>query len=271
MILLSACSRQPAGDDVVASYAGQKLLRAEVDHFLPDSVQGADSARLAAEYISQWTALRAVAEKAALQIPDLDAELQHDLDLYRLRLAEEAYFKRLASQNAARFEPGEADIRSLYEQERVRFTADANYYRCLYVKTSKPNQFRIVSLMRNPDAAALQELAGWAQTHAEEFRLDSSYIDDRELDRIGAGFPGNIRNASAGTPYPYTTRTDSTAWQHIFCMQEVVKAGSPMPLALCRDRIAGILRNQRVQAYVEQHKAGLVREAQAAGKIRIGE
>ena len=116
----------------------------------------------------------------------------------------------------------------------------------------------------------IDELIEWAVDNSKEYKLDSAYVGETELERLQPGFYfGNIRRASRTTLYPYQHQEGDTTYYDFFRMLNVIKEGDLMPISLCRDRIITIIRNQRKNALIEQTKANLLQQAEDANKITI--
>ena len=68
-VIRTGCtSKGEPGKDVLARYGGNQLLREEIDFFLPEQVEGEDSARYAKQYIEKWVRNQAIVEEAKKEI-----------------------------------------------------------------------------------------------------------------------------------------------------------------------------------------------------------
>lgn len=259
------------GGDLVATYGRHaSLYRGEVDAFVPDSLQGSDSARIAGQYVAQWIRRQAVAEQAHLQIPDLEARLRYRKRAYEQSLIEQEYQQYLLSQDPSRFEVGPVEIKRYYEAHPDKFVAQTNFYQFFFLETPKTNQqYKVVNLIRSNEAEKIAELLLWCKENATAYKLDSSYLEAGALEPLSDGFYyGSLARASRTTPYPYTYTSGDTTYLRVFRMLATIEPGDRLPLGLCEDRIAAIIRNQRKRALVEAEEAKLVEQAKAGNKIR---
>lgn len=256
--------------DVIARYQGEELYRQDLNHFLPDSLIGDDSVRFANQFIRRWSRGQAIHEEATREITGLEAQIAPQLEKYKQSLIEYHYTQWLIEQNEDKFSVAEADIENYYNKFHENFISRANYYQYFYLKTPKPNQFKVANLMRSPEQEKIDELIEWAVDNATEYKLDSSYVGETEISRLSAGFYfGNIRRASRTTLYPYQHQEGDTTYYDFYRLMDVIKEGDLLPLSLCRDRIITIIRNQRKNALIEQTKGNLLQKAIDAKKITV--
>lgn len=256
--------------DVIARYQDAVLYQDDLNHFLTDSITGDDSIRFAGQFIREWLRGQAISETASQEIPGLENKLATQVERYKQSLIEHEYTQWLISQNDDKFEVSELEIINHYNKFHQNFISRAPYYQYFYLKTPKSKQYKVATQMRSPEQSDIDELIEWAVDNAAEYKLDSTYVGETEIDRLSDGFYfGNIRRASKTTMYPYQHNEGDTTYYDFFRMLDVIDEGDLMPLSLCRDRIITIIRNQRKNALIEQTKSNLLQQAEAANKITI--
>ncbi|TAE46953.1 MAG: hypothetical protein EAZ89_19025 [Bacteroidetes bacterium] len=257
-------------EEAVASFGDARLSRSELMLMIPDSMPAPDSTQLAQRLIEEWMGAQALAEEAEKAIPDLDKKLQSQLDSYRLRLAENLYAQYLMAKSPEQLSVSEKDIQEFYAKHADRFISNTYYYQYFYVKTDKPQQYKVVNLIRSDKASDIQELITWSQENGREFKLDSVYVDDAGIARISDGFYyGDIRKASTATPYPYSHTEGSVTYYDFFRMLDVVKPGDALPLSVCRSEIEQTLRSRRLQEMMEETRTRLVQQAKAGKRASV--
>lgn len=256
------------GAAVVVRFGDAVLDQQALSYYLPDSVSAEDSARLAQQAIERWIRSQAIKAEALRLMPDLEDELEPAVAHYEETMIAQSYERWLSDQNQGQFDVSETDIENYYTKNPEKFISREPYYQFFYVETPLPNQYKIVNLMNSRDPESREELIEWAKENASEFKLDSSYVDEAEIERLSAGFYfGNIRNASRNTSYPYQHKEGDSTFYDFFRLIDVIKPDELMPLSLVQNRIIAIIRNQRRQTLVEQSRASLVQQAKAAGKV----
>ncbi|MEL6672118.1 MAG: hypothetical protein AAFR61_07990 [Bacteroidota bacterium] len=271
VLLVFGCDtgRNP-GKDVIATYNGEQLLREEIDFFLPDSLGKADSTKYAEQYVEQWISLQAVAEQARREVDGLEDKVAFQLKSYQYQLMAHEFANWLIEDKAIMFRVNEAEIQGYYDRNPEKFVSGRTYYQILYVKTDKPNQYRVANLMNSKDPEKMDELLVWARENATEYRLDSTYVEEAEMDRLSDGYYfGDIRRASRTTTYPYQHKEGDTTYYDFFRLLNVIKPGEALPLNLVREQIIGIIQNQRKNTLISQTESNLVKQAKAAKKAKI--
>jgi hypothetical protein len=257
-----------SGGDIIVRYRQHTLSRAEIDHFVPPGATGEDSTRYAERYIEEWIQGHAIAEYARSRIDGLNKELSYKVKQYEQDLIAHAFNQYLTKNNQDQLQVSDADVLDYYDKNPDKFISETNYYQFRYVRANEYSNQQVVPLMRSNDPDRLAELVEWARENALDYRLDSSYVQDQELDRIGEGFYyGNIRRVSKSTAYPYQLRKDGKSYYNYFRMLNVIEPGDRLPLRICREQIRSILINQKKNSLIEREQAALVEQARAAKKI----
>lgn len=265
-------SKGEPGKDVLARYGGNQLLREEIDFFLPDHVEGDDSARYAKQYIEKWVRNQAIVEEAKKEIEGLDEQLKYSLKNYEAELVANEFASHLIETNSKKFKVTDADILNYYTKYPERFVSSSNFYQFFYLKTNLPNQYRLKTLMGSDEPEKIEELRDWEKDNATESRLDSSYVQDSELERISKGFyEGSIEKARKKRVYYYGTSEGGQSYFHFFRMLHVVKPGDQLPLRICRERIINSIKNQTMKSLIQQTEVSLIQSARKSNKITISD
>ena len=265
-----ACSdsQSAAQKDIIVRYRQHYLSRDEIDHFIPDGMKGADSVKFAHQYIDEWIRSQAIAEYIRGRVSGIDRQMSYKASRYEQELIQHEYAAWLASENPGTFIVSEVEIRDYYEKYPEKFVSTQDYYQFFFVRTENNSYQDVIPLLRSGDAEKIRELDRWAQQNAVEHRLDSSYVDNAEIERIAEGFNyGNIRRASKSTPYPYTCTLSGQTFYNYYRLINIVKTGDILPLRICRSRIANIIINQRKNSMIEQAQNSLVQQAKSAKKF----
>lgn len=269
-LLLLACNGNDdnGASDIIVRYRQHTLSRAEIDYFIPAEVNTADSALFAERYINEWIKGHAISEYARSRIDGLKESLSYKIKSYESDLISHAYSNYLSVENKDVLKVTDQEILSFYEQNPDKFISKNDYYQFFFVRTESYSNQDVVPRMRSNDPDRLNELRSWALDNALDYRLDSSYVREPELERVGEGFYyGNIRRVSRSTAYPYQLRRDGKNYYNYFRMIDVVKPGDRLPLRVCADQIRNILTNQKKNDLIEREQAALVEQARAAKKI----
>jgi len=270
-MLSSGCSSEELPDQgkALAAYGDQVLYEQEVAYFLPDSLSVEDSSRLTQQYIDEWVRGQVVKEAANQAVDDLDERVAYLMRAYERSVIEHEYASHLLKSHPEKLAASEAEIRAYYEANLAKFQSRTTHYQYFYVKTQLAGQYKVVNLIRSEDEEKIQELIEWSQQNASEYKLDSSYVSEGEIERISDGYYyGDIKKASIGTPYAYAHDEEGTMHYDFFRLLAVIEPGDQLPLSMCRERIAQVLRNQRKEELINKQINGLVKQAKAANKVQ---
>ncbi|MEO0473269.1 MAG: hypothetical protein AAF206_26890 [Bacteroidota bacterium] len=272
--ILTGCGspQQPTKNDIIARYRQEYLSREEVDHFTPSGLSSEDSVRFAKQYIQEWVRHQAIAERARLEIPDLADRVSFKVRDYEAELINQEFARWLVEERPETFVVSESDIRNYYQRYPEKFVSQNTYYQYFYVRTEANANAKVGSLMRSNDQNKQQELLDWAKENAVEYRLDSSYVDDVELERITTGFYyGNPRRVSKSLVYPYQATVEEVGYYNYYRLINIIEEGDLLPLRICREKIRNIILNQRRNSTIEQMQDNLVQQARSAEKYVIYE
>ncbi len=260
----------------VATYRDYSLSLQEVQFHLPDSLASEDSLKLAQKYIQSWVRSKAVQEAAQRAMPDLEKRIRYRMKDYESSLIEHEYALYLLEQEQTALQVSEQEIASYYENNSGKFLARADYYQFFYLKTELSGQYKVTNLMRSSEISDITELRTWGEENAVEYKLDSTYREVGELERISDGYYfGDIKRASRGTVYPYAHNEEledgEITYYDFFKLINVIETGELLPLEMCRERIRQLIRNQRKQSIIDRRFNELANQAQAGGQVQLNE
>lgn len=270
-LLLVACggNGSSAKSDIIVRYRQHNLSRAEIDQFVPNVTSGEDSSRFAERFIEEWIRGQAVSEHARSRIDGLQDQISAQLREYERDLVRHAYAQYVVEQNAAELQVSETEINTYYSENPDKFTSDTEYFQFFFVRTKEYSNQQVVPLMRRNDEEKLNELREWVRQNAVEYRLDSSYVTETELQRVGDGYYyGNIKRSYRNTVYPYSLKIGEDTYYNYFRLLNTVKPGERLPLRICAPMIRNILYNQKKNTLIEREEAALVQQARSAKKIK---
>lgn len=272
LLALAACGDgdRSAKEEIIARYKNQLLLREEIDYHLPDGMFGEDSVRFSETYTEDWLTSQAVAEEAGTVISNLDQRIEFKLKNFKTQLVNHEFTEYLINRELnARV--SEEEIRNYYEKNPDKFRSKANYFSFFHIKVDNTNEYyKINAPIRSNDPAKIDELATWAKDNALEYRLDSAFTTDAEIERIAKGFYyGNIKRSRIGVVFPYSSTEDGQVFYNYFKLLNVIKPGEMLPLELCKDRIRDIILNQRKTTLIDRREKELIQKARNDKKVVI--
>ncbi|MEM6346839.1 MAG: hypothetical protein AAF927_23325 [Bacteroidota bacterium] len=255
--------------DIIVRYRQHNLSRAEIDQFVPETSTEKDSLLFANRFIDEWVRGQAVSEHAKARIEGLNEKIAAQVKEYERDLIRHAYSQYITEQNAAALRISEAEIQNFYVDNPEKFISNTEYFQFFFVRTKEYSNQQVVPLMRRNDEEKLNELREWVRQNAVEYRLDSSYVTENELNRVGEGYYyGNIKRSYSSTVYPYSLKIGEDTYYNYFRLLNTIKPGDRLPLRICAPMIRNILYNQKKNNLLDREEAALVQQARSANKIK---
>jgi len=272
-IVLCSCkdNNSQYSGEAVARYKQAYLYQGELNYYIPAGLSAQDSIRLAKKYIEDWLTARALEDKAHTVLPDIDQQVTGKVAKYRSRLIEHEYMNHVVN-NELYAEISNNEIADYYESHQDRFTSQADFYSFFYVKSPEAFEPRMISAIRSKEKNRLDELAAWCSKQEEvEFKLDSTYATDTELELIGKGLPLNVKKIPINQVYVYDYADPETGkiTHHMLKMLGKVAEGERRPMFMCREEIRGIILNQRKRKLMDQTKTWLLDQAKMNKDVAI--
>ncbi len=273
LILFSGCrnNNRTFQGDAVARYKQEYLYEGELTFHLPGGLSESDSLRLAKKYVDEWLTARAIEDKASTVLPDLDQEIMNKLEIYRSRLIEHEYMDHVIETELYQ-SISDKELSNYYNRNKERFVSKADFYSFFYLKSKDPFEPRHIAAIRSKDEDMLQELVEWCTSSDQvEYKLDSIFATENELDMISKGFPLNIKRVPLNQVYTYDYADPETGnvTHHLFKMLGRVKEGEQKPLSMCKEEIKAIVLNQRKRKLMDQTKKWLLDQAKMNRDVAI--
>ena len=258
-------------EEAIAKYKGHLLYENQLTDHLPRDLDTQDSIRLSRLFIEDWLTARVLEDRATNTIPDLEKKIGPKLEDFKNQLIEYEYM-RYVTQRELYKAVSPREVRNYYLQNTDKFVSKASYYSFFYIKTYQPLDADQISSIRSKDSKLLAELTEWCASQSDiEYKLDSTFTTEKELDLVEKGFPLNIKEVPLNQVYSYNDKegsTDKTTY-HLFKLLNKVQVGERKPLEMCREEIKGIILNQRKRKLLDQTKTWLVDQAKLNRDIEI--
>lgn len=272
-VLLLSCNGEGISkqEEAIAKYKDQLLYESELSSHLPRDLDSQDSLRLSRLFIEDWLTARVLEDRATNTIPDLEKKIGPKLEDFKNQLIEYEYM-RYVTQRELYKAVSPREVRNYYLKNTDKFVSKATYYSFFYIKTPKALEADQISSIRSKDPRLLEELTEWCSTQSDiEYKLDSTYTTEKELDLVEKGFPLNIKQVPLNQVYSYNNKEEDSGetTHHLFKLLNKVQVGERKPLDMCEEEIKGIILNQRKRKLLDQTKTWLVDQAKLNRDIEI--
>lgn len=256
------------GDEVVARVGEAKLLRSELDRYIPSGVSPEDSASLALQYINTWAVDRIYMETAEAQLSAEEKDVTGELEAYRRSLLKYRYEQHYVNERLdTSIAP--AQIRTYYEDHPEQFVLKAPIVRArtLLIPENARNLQQLKKLMssdRVEEVIAADSLARSTALRYTDRSEQWTALGDlaREFGTDAATLLGAIRHGFAEIP-------DGNGNLHVAYIVEMVREGKTAPAAYCTAEIREILLSKRKRALLEGLERDLLKDARSHDRFVI--
>ena len=185
-VLLCSCNAIQSlvhDDQVVAKVGKNKLYRSELERFIPNMVSGADSARLAEQYINTWAMDLLYLDVAENELSKGELDVSVELEDFRRSLLKYRYEQRYINDRLDTLVTDE-QIRRYYEEHEAEFALKRPVLKVRFVDVMKdsPNKDAILKMMTSREYDDLQRADTLAKSTALRY-FDSSdtWMDANEV------------------------------------------------------------------------------------------
>lgn len=255
------------GSPEVARYKSKILTARQLEHFLPDNISEADSARFSRMFIEEWQKEEAVSDVALATIPNLGEEIEYKVEDYRRKLIMYEYTSRLIADSLKSEIPVE-DIRQYYRQHLGEFIAKENLYQYFYLATAEETPRFLREWMEASQTKWVDSLRNWAESKALEYKLDSSYVNSSTIRELSKGYYGDLKNSGKGKLIRWNGVIQGQRRRYMFKLIDEVEPGDNLPFDLCREKISRILLNARKAQLIQSEEERILKDAKSSKYIQ---
>lgn len=265
-LLLASCGGS-SDEDVVVSFKDKDLTRKMLSHYIPEGVKGEDSIRFAQQAVQQWTLDQSVMAYALELDPELAERVAYKVEDYRAELIKHEYHTRLI-EDSLTASISEPEIDAYYEKNKQHFRGKENMYCYFYIMTSKDDVSDAADWIRSSSYSEILKLREWARQNAIDYKVDSLYVGESTIEQVSKGYYGELKNAGIGKLIRWNGVIQGERRKYLFKMIDFIENGAPLPLHLCKDKIRGLIMNERKIALIDRNDKRILDNARANNDIR---
>jgi hypothetical protein len=268
-LTFAGCSGRVAESNagLIASYKERSLTREMLAHSLPKGLTLTDSMRIAKAYVQQWLVEQAVMDDALKQHGDLAEEVEYKVQDYKAKLIMNGYENRIVEESLDR-NVSTKEILAFYEANRDQFISPEALYSYLYIVSGNSDHSVAAEWMKSGNPDDLPKLREWARHHARDSKIDSSYVGETEIKYLSKNYFGSLQKLEPGKFIRWSGVIRGERLFYLFKMIDVVRAGQPLGIAICRDKIVDLILNERKVALIEKNEEMIFKNARAKHYIR---
>jgi hypothetical protein len=253
-------------DGVVASYKDRQLTREMLAHYLPQEAATKDSARFADAFVKQWLKEQAVMDEALSYDAALADEIEYKVLDYKAKLIMHSYQNRIIEESLDK-NVSKKEIIAFYEANKQNFISSEKLYNYFYIVTSNGDNSQVGDWMRSSKPADIVKMQEWAAENALESKVDSAYVSESKIELVSKGYYGNLQKTTPGKLIRWNGVIRGEKRYYIFKMIDIVEPGSPLSIALCRDKIIDLILNERKVSLIEKNEERILKNARSNNYI----
>ena len=255
------------GDEVVARVGDHKLLRSELENYIPAGVSAEDSLGLARQYIDAWAEDLLFLDVAESRLSKEEKDVSRELEEYRRSLLRYRYEERYVNERMDTLISDE-EVRAWYREHTDKFLVDRPLLKARYMVIPRNSRSLkdLKALMSSEDPADNLAADSLASTAALRYVDGTGAWTDalllaRELGPDEVSLMKALKNKFIELPDGDNLR--------VAYVQAVVPQGSPAPLEYCEERIREIILSARKHALTESLERDLLNDARNKEKLVI--
>lgn len=253
---------------VVARVKEHQLYLDQLVLALPDNLTEADSLNFANGYIESWATQMLLLNKAELNLPEEEKNVELQLEEYRRSLIIYKYQRQLIGQMLDTTIT-DKQTQEYYDNNKDNFELQDNIARALLVKLDKDSKDvdQVRKWMRSDKEESREELEAFCIQHAKAYHLnDEAWVP---LEELIAKIPKtSYLNVNYFSTYHFAHVQDSTA-HYLIDVKDIKYKNSVSPIEFEKQNIRSILLNQRKLELTRKLEESILKEAIAKNEFEI--
>jgi hypothetical protein len=271
VLLLASCGKKKEEAKVVVAKVGdinKYLYLSDIQHIFPKGVSKEDSLALAKAYISTWVKTQLLVNKAELNLPQDQLDIEQQLEAYKSSLLIYKYEEQMVREKLDTVVT-ENEIEEYFNQNASNFVLDENIVKALYIKLPKkaPNIENVKKWYKSDQREEIKKLDSYCYNYAAKF----DYFKDSwvNFDVIKNELPKLIENEDEFVrSNRYIEQSDSSFLYFVYLKEKVMK-GSISPLVYINFKIKDIIINKRKVKFLGDLESKIYNDAQDHNKFII--
>lgn len=253
---------------IIAQVKEHKLYLDDLVEALPEDLSEADSLNFTTGFIESWATQMLLLDKAELNLPEDEKNVEAQLEEYRTSLIIYKYQRQLIKQ-LLDTTITEQQISEYYNNNKDNFELQSNIARALLVTLSKDSKDveKVKKWIRSSKEEDREKLEEFCTQHAKSFHLnDHTWVPfDELLSKIPKTSYLNVNYFST---YKYANVQDSTA-HYLINVKEIKFKNSVSPIEFEKKNIKNILLNQRKLTLIKKLEDDILEQAANKNEFQV--
>lgn len=255
-------------EEAVASVAGKKLYRSELESYIPDGLSPEDSTALAGQYITTWATNLLLLDLAENQLSKSEKDVSKELEDYRVSLLKYRYEQLYINEKLdTAISPSE--ITEYYTAHPEKFSLETPIVKVRYMVV--PEKAKSIEKIKKKMSSTEPEEIVSAEETASSVAI--KYVDHSEqwmeLRALCAEFGTDMGTLTGALKNSFIQLSDGEGNLQIAYVVEMKKAGQTSPEDYCIDRVRDFILSGRKHAMLNSLERELLEEAREHQKFVI--
>jgi hypothetical protein len=270
-LLLASCGKKKQGEKIIVAKVAdinKYLYLSDIQHIFPKGISREDSASLAKAYIATWVKTQLLVNKAEINLPPDQLDIDQQVDAYRSSLLIYKYEEQMLRHKLDTV-VSDNEIEQYYNQNTSNFVLDENIVKALFVKLPRnaPNIDDAKKWYKSDQRDEIKKLDSYCFNYATKF----DYFKDSwvNFDVINNELPNPVENEDEYLrSNRYIEQTDSSFLYLVYLKEKIMK-GSIAPLVYINPKIKDIILNKRKVKFLTDLESKIYNDAQDHNKFTI--
>lgn len=254
--------------DMVARVGNHRLLRKELENYIPQGVTPEDSAALAGQYIHAWAENLLLLDMAERQLSDEEKDLTQELEEYRRTLLKYRYRQLYINQRLDTLIT-DAELERYYKDHPDKCILERPVIKARYLII--PANARVLkTLMKKMSSEDDMEVL---EADSLAFTTAIKYVDasDTWMDALALAseLGTDCRALLASIKNGFAQVNDESGILRLAYIVDMVPEGKPAPLACCADRLRDLILSARKHELETALEQDLLKDALRNKKLVI--
>lgn len=268
---LNSLTRDKSTEDVVASVGDRKLLRSQLEKYVPAGLPVEDSVSLAQQYINSWSKDQLFLKLADEQLTASEKDVDKELSDYRNSLLRYRYEQKYVNERLDT-SIAQEEIAEYHKKHSQQFVTPQPLVRArvLDIMTKHPNREKIIKLMTSskPEDNFMADSLAYSSA-IRYFDRSESWVNFVEICRVASvDYAEGLSVLKQGSSLLKFTAKGQSDTRYIYILEKV-EAGSVAPVEYCAEQIREMILSSRKHELLSGLEQELLEDARTKQLVKI--
>ncbi|HEY4785480.1 MAG TPA: hypothetical protein VIH57_05505 [Bacteroidales bacterium] len=261
LVFIVSCGKKQEQKIPVAKFNDKYLYLSDIQHIFPKGVSKEDSISLARAYITTWVKTQLLVNKAEINLPKDQLNVDEQLEAYRSSLLIFKYEEQMIKDKLDTT-VSDDEMEQYFNQNASSLILDDNVVKALFIKVPKnaPDIDNLKKWYKSDQREEIKKLDSYCFNYAVKF----DYFKDEwvNFDVINSELPKPIANEDEYLSNNRTIEQSDSSFLYFVYLKEKVSKGSVSPLDFIKPKIKDIIVNKRKIKFLDDLETKIYHDAE---------